>query len=116
MPDKIMWPDGGPDVKAPAFAAVQAVTIENRKTLLKLALTGNCTLNLTVDPEIARSGSAGAELQIEVSSDGTARSLTFGTAMLAPVIAGAINKTFTQAFELGSDGIFRPQGAAVQIN
>jgi hypothetical protein len=114
--DKIMWPAGKPDVKSPAYAAAIDVTIENRKTILKLALTGAATLNLTIDPEILRSSSAGAVLQIEATADGTNRALTLGTGIEAPVITVVANKTHTQGFELSDDGVFKPVGASVQIN
>ena len=116
MPDKMMWPVGKADVLSPAYAATIAVTIVNRKTIIKLALTGNATLDLTLDSEISRSTAPGAELQLEVSSDGTARTLTLGTAIDGPNIVGVISKTFTQGFELSDDGIFKPVGLAVQIN
>ncbi|MGL6123946.1 MAG: hypothetical protein ACRC1W_13245 [Shewanella sp.] len=115
MPDKIMWPAGVADVKTPAFAATIPVLIENRKTLIKLALTGNATLDLTIDAEVARAG-VGTEVQLEVSSDATARTLTLGTGIDGPNIVGVISKTFSQGFELSNDGLFKPVGAAVQVN
>lgn len=116
MPDKIMWPAGKPDVKSPAYAATVAVTIENRKTELNLALTGACTLDLTIDAEISRATAQGGTLQLVVSADGTNRVLTYGAGIDAPALTVLANKTFTQGFELASDGVFKPVGPAVQIN
>lgn len=116
MADKIMWPAGKADVQSPAYAAAIAVDITNRKTLLKLALTGNATLNLTIDAEISRASSAGAQLQIEVTSDGTARTLTLGAGIDGPNIVGVISKTFSQGFELSNNGVFKPVGVAVQVD
>jgi len=112
MADKIKHPFGAPDVMKPAYAATIALTILNQLTVIKVALTGALTLNLTVDPQV----SVGAELILELSSDGTARDTTLGTAIDGPVVAGVINKTKSQAFYLAEDGVFKPKGAQVQVD
>ncbi len=113
MPDLIKAPFGAASVQTPAYAATIAVTITNQLTVIKPAvLTGALLLNLTVDPQVT----VGAELILELTSDGTARDTTLGTLIDGPVITGTISKTKSQAFYLASDGVFKPKGAFAQVD
>lgn len=75
----IHWPFGPADKQAQkAYAATIAATIKNNRTVVPIAqLTGNATLNLEVDDRVETE----ARLIIEVSVDGTNRTLTPGTKM-----------------------------------
>jgi hypothetical protein len=110
--EKIMWPWGEADVQAPAYAAVIAVTIANMLTILNFAqLTGDATLNLTVDAFVRK----GAILLVVVPASTSGFDLTLGTAIDGPDIVGVTAKTKTQSFIY--DGTrFVPSGAAVQID
>ena len=109
--EKILWPTGAADSVAPAYAAAIAVQITNRMTVLQLNLTGDATLNLTIDAGV----DPGSMILIEATSDATARTLTFGTGIDGAALAGTISKTKSQLFMF--DGtVFVPAGAAVQVN
>ncbi len=113
MPDIMKSPFGAADLQAPAYAATIAATIKNQFTIIKPAtLTGALNLDLTVDSQV----SPGALLQLILTSDGTARNTTLGTAIDGPVIAGVISKTMSQLFVLDSDGVFKPAGSFAQVN
>lgn len=108
---KVRFPFGEADLKALAYAATQAVTIDNAMTILSFAiLTGACTVNLTIDSEVP----IGSTLQVVVPATAT-EVLTFGTGFTATTITGVAGKTKTQGFVY--DGTtFKPVGTAVQIN
>lgn len=109
---QISYPVGNADVQALAFAATQNVTIKNEMTVLDFAiLTGDTTLNLTITPGIRN----GAKLLLKVPATNNADDLTLGTAIDGPAIVGVATKTKTQAFTL-YNGVFLPDGAAVQID
>lgn len=75
------------------------------------ALSAAMTLNVTIP-----SGTPdGTILHITAASDGTARTIAFGTGFNAPNLAGTISKTKVQTFIL-SGGVFVPMGAAFQID
>ena len=66
------------DKQAPAYGATLAVTVKQRDTFLQPgALTGNVTINLTIDPQVT----PGAKLYLKVKeAAGTAnRTVTLGT-------------------------------------
>ncbi|MFD0997690.1 hypothetical protein ACFQ21_00160 [Ohtaekwangia kribbensis] len=110
--EKINWPQGEADAQTLAYAATQAVTITNMMTILTFAiLTGDTTLNLTIDSQVRK----GAKLVLKVPATNNADDLTLGTGIDAPVIVGVATKTKTQSFTY--DGtLFIPDGAAVQID
>jgi hypothetical protein len=111
--DKLSYPLGAADQQAPAYAAVLAVTITNQLTILKvLAMSGAMTINVTVDPQVR----PGAELQLILQSDATARTTTLGTAIDGPNIVGVISKTMSQSFTLDTDGVFKPKGSFAQVD
>jgi hypothetical protein len=86
----LMWPFGEADVQNIADAATMAVTINNRFTIVnidEMAQAG--TLDLTINGDLP----AGAILLVKAKSDGTARTLTFGTGMTGTSVAGVISKT-----------------------
>ena len=112
MAEKINWPQGEADLQELAYAAVQAVTITNMLTYLVLAiLTGDTTLNLTIDAQVR----VGALLMIEVPATANADDLTLGTGIDAPAIVGVAGKTKTQLFMYNGTK-FVPAGAIVQID
>lgn len=106
------WPVGEADVQNLAFAATQTPTISNMFTILVFAiLTGDTTLNLTLDSQLRK----GALLLLKVPATNNADDLTLGTGIDAPAIVGVATKTKTQLFVF--DGtLFVPAGAVVQID
>ena len=62
--------------KEPAYAATVAATIKQMKTFIQPAeLTGNLTLNLTIDSQVT----PGAMLFVKLDADGTNRTFAPGT-------------------------------------
>lgn len=110
--EKINWPQGEADKQDLAYLATQEVTIRNMMTILNFAiLTGDTTLNLTIDSQVRK----GARLLLKVPATASADDLTLGTGIDAPVIVGVAGKTKTQEFVY--DGTrFVPAGAVVQID
>lgn len=110
--ETINWPHGEADKQTLAYAAVQAVTITNMMTILVFAiLTGDTTLNLTIDSQVRE----GARLLVKVPATNNADDLTLGNGIDAPAIVGVAGKTKTQEFVY--DGtLFVPAGAVVQID
>lgn len=94
-----------------AFAAIMEAKVEHSKSIITIEMTDNGTLNLSEDakPQV------GDEVIVKVSSDATARDLTFGTGFKAPVLAGVINKTKTQSFTYDGSS-FVATAAPVQID
>jgi hypothetical protein len=93
------------------FSASMQATVSETRTIATINMTGNGTLALSEDAK----PTLGDEIILKVSSDGTARDLTFGTGFTAPVLTGVINKT--KVITLVYDGTaFIPSGAAIQIN
>lgn len=84
-----VFPFGPATVSALTYASTIAASIYNTKTILTVAMTGNATLNLTINAGTK----VGSELHVKIASDGTARDLTPGTGMTGTVVAGTINKT-----------------------
>jgi hypothetical protein len=113
MSDVIKWPYGAAD--SPTISTVTgaiAYTPKNNKTILNLAITGNATLNLTIDPELED----GAELHVSSLGAGT-ETLTFGTGINAPVLTNANGKTKCQGFVFNkTKGLFEAVGAVVQLD
>lgn len=110
--EKIQWPFGEADIIEPAtLTGAIAVTIENRLTVVKTGLlTGNGTLNLTIDPQVAK----GALLQVLSKTTGT-ETMTPGTGMTGPAYAGVAGKTKSQWWVY--DGVtFKPTAVAFQID
>lgn len=110
--DKIKYPFGAAETQTLAYAATQEVTIWNQLTILVFAiLTGDTTLNLTIDSQVTK----GAEILVIVPATNNADDLTLGTGIDAPVIVGVATKTKTQKFTY--DGTkFVANGAIVQID
>lgn len=96
FPDKtISYPTGAMDVQAPAYAATIDLAVVNQKTLVNVGqLTGALTLNVAADTGLK----PGAELIVQLQSDGTARATTLGTGFKGVAIAGVISKTKYAAF------------------
>lgn len=110
--EKINWPQGEADKQDLAYATTQAVTIKNMMTILSFAiLTGDTTLNLTIDSQVRK----GARLLLKVPATNNADDLTLGTGIDAPVIVGVAGKTKTQEF-VYDGSLFVPAGAIVQID
>ena len=86
----IKYPMGAADQQSKAYAAVISATILNHLTALVIAqMTGNATVNLTVDSQMK----VGAEVNIEVSADATSRTLTPGTGMRGNSVTVTANKS-----------------------
>jgi hypothetical protein len=66
------------DKQTPAYGATLAVTVKQRDTFLQPGvLTGNVTINLTIDPQVT----PGAKLYLKVkeTADSANRTVTLGT-------------------------------------
>lgn len=98
-------------VIAPASAAAIEINPTESRTIVKLDLDTNATLNIGA----AAKSVPGDELIVKVSSDTTARSLTPGTGMTGAAISGVISKTKTQLFVYDGDS-FIAVGASAQID
>lgn len=62
--------------QTPDYAATIAATVKQMDTFIQPAeLTGNVTLNLTIDGQVT----AGAKLHLKLDADGTNRTVTLGT-------------------------------------
>lgn len=106
------WPFGDCDLQTPAYAATLAVTIADQLTfLIPATLTGALTINLTIVSTVRK----GAILVCQLTSDGTARTTTFGTGFTAPALAGVISKTLNQSF-IYNGTTFVPMAGGFQIN
>lgn len=93
------------------FSPAMSVNVSESRSIISIAMTGAGTLSLSSDSKPV----PGDEIILKVSSDATARDLTFGTGFQAPILTGVINKIKTQLFVY--DGTkFIPTGAAIQIN
>jgi hypothetical protein len=107
----VSYPFGNADVLQPAYAATLPVTIDNQFTILDPAiLTGNMTINLTIDENVR----AGAQLFVELTATAT-EVTTFGTGFTAPTVTGVAGKTKCAMFIY--DGVtFKPTAVAFQID
>ena len=108
----VQWPAGVADLQEPAYSATLAVTVTSRKTILKPAiLTGDMTINVTVDEEVP----VGAELVHIQAATASADDVTYGTAIDGPVLVGVAGKTKVTNFVY--DGVsFKQTGGFVQID
>jgi|SRR5690606_8479594 len=93
------------------YAAEMQCVVEDSKSIISIAMTGNGELVLSEDSKPV----VGDEIILKVSSDATARDLSFGAGFTAPTLTGTINKTKTVT--LVYDGTsFIAKGASVQID
>jgi len=71
---EVLFPLG--EVQAPDYAATLAVAVKQMETFLQPAeLTGNVTINLTIDAQVT----PGAKLYLKLDADATNRTVTLGT-------------------------------------
>lgn len=94
-----------------AFAAEMLANVSDSVNIITIDMTDAGTLALDAKSKPV----VGDRVILKVSSDTTARSLTFGTGFKAPVLAGVISKTKVQEFVYDGSQ-FIATGAAVQIN
>lgn len=100
------------EAQAPTAGATIAVDINRQVTTINLGeLAAAATLNATVGSDVER----GAIIHVKALSDGTARTVTFGTGFTSPALAGVISKTKVQSF-IYDGTTFLPMGAALQID
>lgn len=93
------------------YAANMELNVSESRNIVTVAMTGNGTVALSADAKPV----LGDEIILKVSSNATARDLTFGSGFTAPVLAGVISKTKVQT--LVYDGTnFVATGAPVQID
>lgn len=94
-----------------AYATEMKAKVSESRSIISINLTGAGELSLDTEskPQV------GDEVILKVSSDGTARDLTFGTGFTAPTLAGVISKTKVQSFVYDGTS-FIATGTAVQIN
>lgn len=93
------------------YAANMEAVVEDTRSIITIALTGNGALALGA----AARPSIGDEIILKVSSDTTARDLTFGTGFTAPTLTGTISKTKVMSFVYDGSN-FIATSAAIQIN
>jgi hypothetical protein len=107
----IAFPFGNADLQQPAYAATLAVTITDLFTILDPAiLTGNMTINLTLDQGIR----AGAIIFAEITTTAT-EVVTFGTGFTSPTLTGVAGKTKCMMFVYDGTS-FKPMAAGYQID
>lgn len=94
-----------------AFAESMLANVSESRNIIEISMAGAGTLALSPDAKPV----VGDEIILKVSSDGTARDLTFGNGFTAPVLTGVINKTKAQHFVYDGTN-FIPTAAAIQIN
>lgn len=106
------WPFGDADVQTPDYAATLAVTVTEQLTILKpTILTGDMTLNVTIDDEVKE----GAMLMLVQPATTDGMDVTFGTGIDGPNLVGVTGKTKTSFFMY--DGVsFKQIGAMVQLD
>lgn len=82
------------EVLAPAYAATIAVAVKQMDTFVQPAeLTGNATINLTVNDQVT----PGAKLHLKLDADASNRTVTLGTgfdAGLATIVVAATKVAF----------------------
>lgn len=111
MADRIKYPFGAADLQTPAYAATINCTVWNTKTIIKPAqLTGNANLQLTPDEELM----IGSEVSVQVTADGTNRTLALGSNLLGLSIAVNAGKTVAANFEW--DGVKFVHRGTVALN
>lgn len=94
-----------------AAAGTAAITISEQETIITTeTLTANLTINLTVSAEVK----SGARIHLKATTNAS-ETVTFGTAIEAPVVTGAAGKTFTQSFFYNGTN-FYPCGAKIQVD
>lgn len=95
-----------------ADASDDAKTITNQVTYITTAaaLTGNATLDLTIDSQVT----AGAMIHLKITTNAT-ETFTFGTGIDGPVVTGVAGKTWCQSFVYNGT-TFYPCGAKIQID
>ena len=94
-----------------AFASEMLANVSESRNIITINLTGAGSLDISPDAKPV----IGDEIILKVSSDGTARDLSFGSGFSAPTLTGVTNKTKTQRFVYDGSK-FIATGAAVQIN
>jgi hypothetical protein len=96
-------------------AATSAVTVKQFITILDYsatAMTAAMTINLTIHSQVTR----GALLQVVTKSDGTARTVTWGTGFtMATGLAGQASKTKVMNF-IYNGTTFIPIDSGIQID
>jgi hypothetical protein len=104
-------PFAAPATVTIAATGTTAATIVSNKNISNLpTLTGNATLDLTLDAELP----VGAELHLTIKTTGT-ETFTFGTGIEAPVVTGVAGKTWSQSFFYNGTA-FYPMGAKIQVD
>ena len=108
----VNYPFGSVDTQTIAAATTTAaLTISEQETIVTTeTMTGNVTINLTVSAEVR----AGAKLHLKATTNGS-ETVTFGTAIEAPVITGSAGKTVCQSFFYNGTN-FYPCGAKIQVD
>ena len=95
MSEIIRYPFGKADEQSVTAAATMAATINNSETYITIStLSAAGTLNLTIGSGVR----TGDKLYVRTTSDGTARTITFGTGFLAKALAGTISKSNLSTF------------------
>lgn len=108
----VQWPAGAADLQEPDYGATLAVTVTQRLTILKPAiLTGDMTINLTIDDEVP----IGSMLLHIQAATANSDDVTYGTGIDGPNLVGVAGKTKTSLFIY--DGVsFKQAGAMVQLD
>jgi hypothetical protein len=100
------------EAQTPTAGATIAVDINRHTTCIDLGeLAAAATLNATIGADVER----GAIVQVKALSDGTARTVTFGTGFNSPTMAGTISTKKVMTFMYDGTA-FLPMGVAVAIS
>jgi len=84
--EEVLFPIG--KVATPDYRSTIAVDVTQMETFLQPgALTGNLTINLTIDEQVTK----GAKLHLKLAASGAALAITFGTGFAATPVSISVS-------------------------
>ena len=107
----VQYPSGDTETIPVTAAGTMAAEVKNSETIIEITeMSAPGTLNLTVNDAVRK----GSNLTVKAISDGTGRTLTFGTGMVG--VAFAITASKTAVFSFKHDGTDFVNTSAILIN